>query len=221
MTTSPPTKEQDSTSPSSKGSVPKRLAKEFLKAFALLLAVPPLLMFFVAQSIVGRDAAMQEVSQWLAPMPGILGRYLRGAFLQFTLQHYEPTAVVEYGVLFSKAGTEIEDHVYIGPYSQIGWAHIGRDTLVASGVQILSGPKTHGMDDLTIPIREQPGELRQVRIGVDCWIGAGAIVMADVGDHTVVAAGAVVTQALPDGVIAAGIPARVIRSREPQDTEAT
>jgi virginiamycin A acetyltransferase len=38
-------------------------------------------------------------------------------------------------------------------------------------------------------------------------------VLADVGKGTIVAAGAVVTKPLPDNVIAAGVPAKVIRSR--------
>jgi acetyltransferase-like isoleucine patch superfamily enzyme len=52
-----------------------------------------------------------------------------------------------------------------------------------------------------------------VTVGAGAWIGAGAIVLADVGRGTVVAAGSVVTKPLPDGVIAAGVPARVLRSR--------
>jgi acetyltransferase-like isoleucine patch superfamily enzyme len=38
--------------------------------------------------------------------------------------------------------------------------------------------------------------------------------MADVGAGTVVGAGAVVTNPLPDYVIAVGVPAKVIRSRK-------
>jgi acetyltransferase-like isoleucine patch superfamily enzyme len=52
-----------------------------------------------------------------------------------------------------------------------------------------------------------------VTIGAGAWIGTSAIVLADVGKGTVVAAGAVVTKPLPDNVIAAGVPAKVIRSR--------
>jgi acetyltransferase-like isoleucine patch superfamily enzyme len=37
--------------------------------------------------------------------------------------------------------------------------------------------------------------------------------MADVGPKTIVGAGAVVTTPLPGGVIAAGVPARVVRQR--------
>jgi acetyltransferase-like isoleucine patch superfamily enzyme len=52
-----------------------------------------------------------------------------------------------------------------------------------------------------------------ITIGAGAWIGTGAIILADVGTGTVVAAGSVVTKPLPDGVIAAGVPARVLRSR--------
>jgi acetyltransferase-like isoleucine patch superfamily enzyme len=44
-------------------------------------------------------------------------------------------------------------------------------------------------------------------------IGSGAIVMANVGHNSVVGAGSVVTKPLPDNVVAAGVPARVIRQR--------
>jgi acetyltransferase-like isoleucine patch superfamily enzyme len=91
--------------------------------------------------------------------------------------------------------------------------HLERDVLLAANVQIPSGGKTHYFDDPSVPIREQGGERRVVTIGAGAWIGTGAIVLADVGKGTVVAAGAVVTKPLPDNVIAAGVPAKVIRSR--------
>ena len=52
-----------------------------------------------------------------------------------------------------------------------------------------------------------------VRIGRNCWIGAGALIMPGVtiGDDTVVGAGSVVTKDLPAGVLAVGNPCRVLR----------
>ena len=53
-----------------------------------------------------------------------------------------------------------------------------------------------------------------VRIGAGSWVGSNAVILADVGRDTIVAAGAVVTTELPDRVIAAGVPARVVKLRD-------
>ena len=52
-----------------------------------------------------------------------------------------------------------------------------------------------------------------VRIGKNCWLGAGAIVMPGVtiGDNVVIGAGSIVTRDLPSNVVAVGNPARVMR----------
>jgi acetyltransferase-like isoleucine patch superfamily enzyme len=85
--------------------------------------------------------------------------------------------------------------------------------LIAPCVHIPSGGRTHGSGDLDTPLRDQVGERKRIRIGFNSWIGSAAVVMADVGSQTIVGAGAVVTDPIPDRVIAAGVPARVIRSR--------
>ena len=60
-----------------------------------------------------------------------------------------------------------------------------------------------------------------VRIGRNCWIGAGALIMpgVTVGDNTVVGAGSVVTKDLPANVVAAGNPCRVLRPVGERDRE--
>ena len=52
-----------------------------------------------------------------------------------------------------------------------------------------------------------------VRIGKNCWLGAGVIVMPGVtiGDNTVIGAGSVVTKDIPSGVVAVGNPCKVLR----------
>ncbi len=58
-----------------------------------------------------------------------------------------------------------------------------------------------------------------VRIGKNCWLGAGVIVLPGItiGDNTVVGAGSVVTKDLPANVIAVGNPCRVLREISEHD----
>jgi acetyltransferase-like isoleucine patch superfamily enzyme len=90
------------------------------------------------------------------------------------------------------------------------------EVLLATGVQVPSGGQTHAFADPDQPIRQQGGSRTRVTIGHGAWIGSGAIILADVGRGTIVGAGSVVTKPLPDNVIAAGIPAKVIRPRFPE-----
>jgi acetyltransferase-like isoleucine patch superfamily enzyme len=124
------------------------------------------------------------------------------------------TVTVEFGTTFSRADSLIDTGVYIGPHCHLGLVQIERDVLIAAGVHIPSGPETHGIDDSNKPIREQPGKPRRVRIGAGSWIGSAAVVMADVGCDSVIGAGSVVNRPIPSRVLAAGVPAKVIRSRE-------
>jgi len=54
-----------------------------------------------------------------------------------------------------------------------------------------------------------------IRVGDNVWIGAGALLLpgVTVGDRSVIGAGSVVTRDVPPDVVAAGVPARVVRAR--------
>jgi acetyltransferase-like isoleucine patch superfamily enzyme len=180
---------------------------------ATLAALPSLVSFAVRRMMLGGDRALEGTTESLSLLPGTAGDYVRRAFLARALAHCHRSATVKFGTLFSQTGARISDNVYIGPRCHIGLAHIERDVLIGAGVHIPSGGATHGTADLDTPIRAQEGRREVVRIGAGAWIGSGAIVMANVGRDTIVGAGAVVTKPLPDGVVAAGVPARVIRFR--------
>lgn len=83
--------------------------------------------------------------------------------------------------------------------------HIGKNTLVASGVTILS-------HDHCKRVGGGPW-LADTYVGERCLIGINAIIMAGVhiGDEVIVAAGAVVAKDVPSNVIVAGNPARIVR----------
>ncbi|MEP7307729.1 MAG: acyltransferase [Acidobacteriota bacterium] len=183
------------------------------RGLATLVVAPALCSFWIKSPILGADRALEGSTQALGLIPGLLGQYLRRAFLAHTLAHCAPSAAIAFGTSFSSVGARIDERVYIGPNCHIGLAHIARDVLIAPGVHIPSGRRVHGTEDVTIPIRDQPGVHTMVKVGEGAWIGATAVVMADVGSGTIVAAGAVVTNALPDNVVAGGVPARVLRAR--------
>lgn len=95
-----------------------------------------------------------------------------------------------------------------GCYIQgIGKLEIGDYTIIAPNVGIITA--NH---DLHNPAVHQPST---VEIGRYCWIGMNAVVLPGVvlGDHTIVAAGSVVTKSFSDGYcVIAGNPAKVIKS---------
>ena len=187
--------------------------KSAARGLATVVVAPQLLSYFLRASVMGRDRALEGSSQMLALVPGLVGQYLRRAFLSHVIDYCAPTAVIGFGTLFSQVGCRIEDRAYIGPRCHLGLVHLEQDVLLAAGVHIPSGPRTHGTDP-SAPIRDQAGDLRRVRVGAGSWIGSNAVVLANVGRETIVGAGAVVTRPLPDRVVAAGVPARVVRQRD-------
>ena len=60
-----------------------------------------------------------------------------------------------------------------------------------------------------------------VRIGENCWIGAGALIMPGVtiGDNSVIGAGSVVTKDIPDWSVAVGNPCRVVKKITEEDKQ--
>ena len=191
----------------------REAVKRVVRVLAFVAVAPQLVSFVVRSRFLGPDRALEGSTQALALVPGIVGQYLRRAFLAHAISFCHETAAISFGTIFSQTEARIDAHVYVGAHCFLGLVHIERDVLVGSGVHITSGRKTHGTADASTPIREQEGQRTLVRIGEGAWIGSAAVVMADVGRHSVVGAGAVVTQPIPDGVVAAGVPARVIRQR--------
>jgi acetyltransferase-like isoleucine patch superfamily enzyme len=107
------------------------------------------------------------------------------------------------------------EHVFVGERTSIV-SHenieVGPMTMISHNCSIMDF--NHGTSPGE-PMSRQPGQTAEVRIGRDCWLGAGVIVLPGVtiGDGTIVGAGAVVTRSLPPNVLAAGVPARVVRPR--------
>jgi acetyltransferase-like isoleucine patch superfamily enzyme len=191
----------------------KAIIKAILECLATLVILPLVAWHWLYAALLGRTRACQAVSQRAAHWPGVGGEYLRRALLRFVLAKVGRGVVVSYGSVISKPTAELEDGAYIGAYCVLGDVRIGAETLLADHVCVPSGSGQHGITRLDISIRQQEGEFRTVRIGCDCWIGSGAVVLADVGDHGIVAAGSVVTQPVAPYMIVAGCPAKPIGDR--------
>jgi virginiamycin A acetyltransferase len=160
-----------------------------------------------------RHLIFQFGSHVVAMLPGLPGVYLRREFYKVTLGLKSTGFVIEFGTIFAQRGTEIGDHVYIGPFSNIGLSVIEDDVLLGSNVDIVSGRATHAFAEIDMRISEQEGVLKKIRIGRGSWIGNKAVVLESVGAESVVGAGSVVTRELGDRLVAAGNPAREIRTR--------
>lgn len=98
----------------------------------------------------------------------------------------------------------------LGPWCYIQGTNgieIGDYTLIAPRVSIISA--NHDLYDI-----HKHNSARPVKIGRYCWLGVNSTILPEVeiGDHTVVAAGAVVTKSFPSGYcVLAGVPARCVK----------
>ena len=108
--------------------------------------------------------------------------------------------------------------VIIGDYTRIGLHNtiigpvtIGSHVNLAQGITVTA--LNHNFSDHSLRIDQQGVSTTQVTLGDDIWIGANAVVLPSVtiGNHSVVAAGAVVTHDVPDHCVVAGVPAKIIK----------
>ncbi|SEA99156.1 acyltransferase [Pedobacter hartonius] len=107
-------------------------------------------------------------------------------------------------------GTGINARAYL---SGQGGIRIGNEVIIGPDVKIFS--ENHNYADLSRTIKAQGVTREGVLIGDNCWIGAGVTVLDGVviGNGCVIAAGSVVSKSIPENSVAAGIPAKIIKSR--------
>ena len=84
---------------------------------------------------------------------------------------------------------------------------IGDDCLVSYAVHLRTDPD--------VPVNRQGHDEADIVLGDNVWVGYGAQVMSGVtvGSNSIVGAGAVITRDVPEGVVVAGVPAKVIKKR--------
>ncbi len=190
--------------------------REFGKAVGNALALVVMALPAAASAIEfhlapGREDIFVFWGQFASLIPGMPGRFLRRAYYRLTLERCPLDCDIGFMAWFSHRGGRVGHRVYIGPQAIIGTATIGDGAMIGSRASILSGTRQHrhGADGRLEPFDLAAAE--RVHIGHDAWIGEAALVMADVGAGTIVAAGAVVSSPVPEKVVVGGNPARFVR----------
>jgi acetyltransferase-like isoleucine patch superfamily enzyme len=122
-------------------------------------------------------------------------------------------------------GTVIDQRAHIGAFTygthcRIDNARIGHFVSIGHGALI--GPDNHPLDRLSthplfFDVYEDCHLLPPAVIGHDVWIGANSVIMhgVTVGHGAVIASGAIVTKDVEPYAIVGGVPARVLKYREP------
>ncbi len=160
---------------------------------------------------------------------------------QYDFNQTRPTELAKRTAMLREMFAEIGEGTYIEPPLHANWGgkhcHFGKnvyanfnltlvdDTDIYVGDGTMFGPNvviaTAG-HPLHPPLREQQYQYNvPVRIGKNCWLGAGVLVMPGVtiGDNSVIGAGSVVTKDIPANVVAVGNPCRVLRELGEHDRE--
>ncbi len=113
-------------------------------------------------------------------------------------------------------------NIALGDHSNLGFhceifsgssVKVGRYGLFAAYVYLVGGG--HEWERADVPVIEQEPSSKGITLGENVWLGTGVKVLdgVSIGNRVVVGANAVVNENLPDAVVAAGIPAKVLRSR--------
>lgn len=187
--------------------------KILIQRIFLIVAFIPFIWCKLASLVGDSERIFGNMTQFLSLFPGTSGSYLRAAFCHLALECCSQNCEIGFLATFASSTTCIGDRVILSTGVNIGRCKIGDDCLIGVQVMITGGQNQHRFDRRDMPIRLQGGEYNVVTIGRDCWIGNGAIIMADVGEGCVVAAGSVVTKPVPPFSIVAGVPAKVIGPR--------
>jgi len=132
-------------------------------------------------------------------------------YRKFSLGDY--SVVESYSCINNAVGDVIiGDHTRVGLHNTIiGPVTIGSHVNLAQSITVTA--LNHNFANPNLRIDEQGVSTNPVTIGDDIWIGANAVILPGVkiGNHSVVAAGAVVTKDVPPHSLVAGVPATKIK----------
>ena len=151
------------------------------------------------------------------------GNKIRGSLCQSIFKECGDNIDVEPGAYFFTGGaisigsrSGIGRSAYISAIAGGGEIILGSNIMMAPEVVILTSMHNHA--DTSIPMNRQGHHLAKVVIEDDVWIGYRAMILpgVTVGKGSIIGAGAVVTKDVPPYSVVGGVPARIIKSRIPE-----
>ncbi len=159
----------------------------------------------------------QTCSEFFAMWPLLFGAIARYEFYRFALEKCGKNVLIGFGTVFNYPDVCIGDNVLIGRYNVIHHCDFGNFVLTGERCTFLSGSRQHNFSRADVPIYLQAGQLKRIRVGEDVWVGSHAVVMDDIGTGSIIAAGGIVSKAVPvNSVLIDGQPRP--RFREPEQS---
>lgn len=159
------------------------------------------------------DIIFRSCSEWLSLLPYFPGVIVRYEFYRFALPRCGRNVIVEFGAVLIYRDVRIGNNVLIGRFSIIHHCDIGDYVLIGERCTLLSGSRQHRFERNATPMALQGGQKRRISVAGDAWIGSHSVVMDDIAEGAIVAAGAVVNAPVAARTIVGGVPARQIGER--------
>lgn len=189
----------------------KKIIKRIVFLVFFILIAMPLYLIYIFIFFSSRKA-FTSISELLSLIPGYCGYFIRQGFYRLTLG-IGRNVDIRFGTILEHPTIRINNNVYIGQNCTIGTATIGNGVKLGSNVDIVSGGKTHKIQDgIILPTDYK--DLRRIHIGNNTWIGNSSVILNHIGKRCIIGAGSIVVKPIPDNSVAVGNPARVIRKND-------
>lgn len=197
------------------------LIRGMAKALILQRRMPTV---FMAKGVNLRNASMIHFGKGVTLERGVIidGLLRKGVVLGDNVK------IGAYSVMIGAPISNLGEGIVMGANSAVdAYSFIGSSGFISIGQNVIMGqrvgfhPENHDFDRTDIPIREQGTTRQGITIEDDVWVGSNVIFLdgTHVGRGSVIGAGSVVRGNIPPYSIAVGVPAKVVRSRTPEQVE--
>ncbi len=188
----------------------RKFIKIIIFYLCMLPVTPCILLTWIEKKMGDKEEIFTFFGQLLSLIPGKIGSYFRVAYYRGTLEECPVNTAIAFGSFFSHRNVILKENINIGAYCVIGCVKIDQDVMIASKVSVTSGKDQHVGPDGRI---SRNLYLNIITIGKRTWVGEGALILDNVGEDCIVAAGCVVTKNIPSEALVGGNPCRILKRK--------